>query len=427
MPKLTLSDSQYKFLTDPAQYRAFVAGYGAGKTFIGCLDQIYFMLRYPKRVVGYFGLNYTSIRDIYHPKLPEILELINDNCREGNPYLRAKFVVSGDKNEVIITSGRNTEIGVIKMRSLTNPEKIVGFEIMHALIDEIDVLPTDKARLAWNKILGRLRVKLPFGEKCRASVVTTPEGYRFVYDTFVKNALKNRFCIQASTLENINNLNDGYLQSLYDSYPPELVDAYIHGQFCNLTSGVVYNAYNRKIHRCNTEVQPNEPLYIGMDFNVGKMAASVGVIRDQQLHFVGEVHSLLDTPVMISALKRRFPSHSMTIYPDASGDNRHTAEASDSDISLLKRAGFGVVSPNANGLVRDRVIAANVAFSHDKVYVNDAKAPRIADCLEQQSYDKNGSPDKSAGNDHQNDATTYLISRMFPFRRPVMSGRVNVR
>nr|WP_225138957.1 hypothetical protein [Pseudomonas putida] len=38
-------------------------------------------------------------------------------------------------------------------------------------------------------------------------------------------------------------------------------------------SGSIYHAYDRKLNQCFDTVLPGEPLFIGMDFNVGKMAA----------------------------------------------------------------------------------------------------------------------------------------------------------
>ena len=48
--------------------------------------------------------------------------------------------------------------------------------------------------------------------------------------------------------------------------------------------------------------------------------------------------------------------------------------------------------------------------------VNVEKCPTLAVSLEQQVYDKNGEPDKSAGLDHIVDATGYFIHKRFPIR-----------
>jgi hypothetical protein len=82
-------------------------------------------------------------------------------------------------------------------------------------------------------------------------------------------------------------LPDDYISSLYESYPPQLISAYLRGQFVNLTSGAVYPDFDRKLNHTDEEIKPGEPLIIGMDFNVLKMAAVVYVIRDgKPLHWM---------------------------------------------------------------------------------------------------------------------------------------------
>jgi len=63
----------------------------------------------------------------------------------------------------------------------------------------------------------------------------------------------------------------------------------------------------------------------------------------------------------------------------------------------------------------------NKALESGMVKVNEQTCPVAARCLEQQAYDKNGEPDKSGGNDHQNDATTYPIAYEMPVVKPVIN------
>ena len=56
-----------------------------------------------------------------------------------------------------------------------------------------------------------------------------------------------------------------------------------------------------------------------------------------------------------------------------------------------------------------------------RLFVNSSSCPTVANCLEQQAYDKNGEPDKKSGNDHQNDATTYPIAYEMSIRRPMFA------
>ena len=95
----------------------------------------------------------------------------------------------------------------------------------------------------------------------------------------------------------------------------------------------------------------------------------------------------------------RYPEHSIRVYPDSSGKNRHSSDASTSDIALLE-AQYTVDYNKSNPLVKDRVMSANKSFQDGIVKVNAALCPEFARCLEQLVYDVNGNPDKKSGLDH---------------------------
>lgn len=111
--------------------------------------------------------------------------------------------------------------------------------------------------------------------------------------------------VQASTYENAANLPADYIPSLLASYPPQLIDAYLQGKFVNLTSGTVYPQFNRAQNASHEVIQTGEPAFVGMDFNVGKMAAVIHVKRAGMPHAVGEVVNAYDTPAMCRLLRER--------------------------------------------------------------------------------------------------------------------------
>lgn len=76
-------------------------------------------------------------------------------------------------------------------------------------------------------------------------------------------------------------------------------------------------------------VKVNDVLHVGMDFNVTKMAAVVYVRRGEHMHAVDEFFNLFDTPAMIEAIQERYPNHEVAVYPDASGENRKSSNASE--------------------------------------------------------------------------------------------------
>jgi hypothetical protein len=103
------------------------------------------------------------------------------------------------------------------------------------------------------------------------------------------------------------------------------------------------------------------------------------------------------------------------IYPDASGGNRST-NASQTDIQILEQYGFSNQSPRSNPPVRDRVAAVQALLENGKGQVRltiAAGCRKVIECLELQSYNEKGDPDKDAGYDHMNDALGYVIWREF--------------
>lgn len=405
----SLNIPQSKFLALPHKYRALVAGYGAGKTFTGCTSSLKHYWEHPKVNQGYFAPTYPQIRDIYFPTIDEVA---------FNMGLRAD-IKEGNK-EVHIYSGRFYR-GTTICRSMEKPSTIIGFKIGHAHIDEIDVLEANKAKEAWRKIIARLRWLDP-SIKNGADITTTPEGFKETHRLFVTELIRNPTLansyglVQASTYDNESNLPDDYIQSLLDTYPSELISAYLNGQFTNLTTGTVYRSYNRLTHNSTELIQPKDILHIGMDFNVMRMAATIYVERKNGFHAVAELKDLFDTPDMIRVLKDRFSEHRIIIYPDATGKNREANNASESDIALLIQARFEIRANSTNPAVKDRIMATNKQFEINRLWVNAKECPTVAENLEKQAYDKNGEPDKKSGFDHQNDATTYPIAYLFPIK-----------
>ena len=410
-----LNQSQIRFLQIPTKFSAYVGGFGSGKTWSGCTKLAIHALENPGIPQGYFAPTYPLIRDIFYPTMEEVAQTMGMRsvARVGN-------------HEVDLYLGRRLYSTVI-CRTMDKPENIVGFKIGNAVIDEIDILDKAKAERAWNKVIARMRFK---GMANRIGVTTTPEGFRFTYQRFKRNPGESYGMVQASTYENEHNLPDDYIDSLLESYPDNLIAAYIDGEFTNLQSGSVYPMFDRFENRSSATLEFNEPLHIGMDFNVLKMAAVVHVIRDGLPIAVDEITDGRDTPYMIDLFKQRYKGHHITVYPDASGGSTSSKGASLSDISLLRTAGYSISAPKANPPIRNRVIAMNAMFCNAagqrRYRVNTEKCPHYTEALEQQAYDKNGEPDKSTGHDHIADAGGYFIHQRFPLKQRMRSRELAI-
>lgn len=382
-----------------------VAGFGAGKTKSLLTKCVSDLIKY-RTNVAYFAPTVPLMRDISYPVFSEIFE-----------QMGMKYRIN--KSEGIIYTG----FGNIICKSMENSERIVGFEILKAYVDELDIMTTTKALAAFHKIAARIRLK-PKAEKYKFDtkqnqiyVATTPEGFKATYQLFVKDKLPDSRLIQMSTYSNPH-LPDGYIDGLRSQYPAQLIDAYLNGKFVNLTSGTVYD-FDRDRHMVRqTSPSKTEEIHIGQDFNVGKMASIMFVKRvnskGQTVWLViDEMVQGRDTPDVISKIKERYPRNPIIVYPDASGRNRHSSNISKSDIVLLRQAGFTVRVKNVNPLVKDRIASVNNGFERNLIFVSKECSSTI-ESLEQQVYDRDGVPDKSNDLDHCADAFGYFVCKALP-------------
>ena len=429
--ELLFNYPQADFINSSKPFRGFCGGYRSGKTFVGCGRFWILASKYPGIKLGYFAPTYPMIRDIFYSTIEEVANLFSVN-------LGLNCAVEINKSDHFVRMYINgLEYATVICRSMDNPSRIVGFDINHALVDEIDTLKKHHADEAWKKIIARLSSpgfdeKRLYSEEFDSYLViealesntvdftTTPEGFNWMHDFFVVQLQKRPELqayyelIKASTRQNAANLPADYIDKLYATYPQNLVDAYVDGEFVNLTSGQIYTQYDQLLNGSSQQVEKTDRvLIVGMDFNVTKMSARVFVTRGKEWHCVDELNDLYDTPDMIEHLKMRYPDKRLVIYPDASGKNRKSNGADITDIKQLKNAGFQVKAKDSNPRVRTRINSVNAMFCNSmgerRLFVNRLLCPQTHNDLTQQVYNKNGEPDKSSGNDHGNDAFGYPV------------------
>ncbi len=383
-----------------------VIHHNSGKSAAAIARAMALKAHFRQQDIAYYLPTYPLVEDIAFRRFPDLCE------RKGWSYKLNKasaFIEFPGASRIVF-------------RTMENPERIVGYEVAHSILDELDTLRTDKAADVWNRVIARNRQKMPGGFPNTVAVATTPEGFRFVYERWQKNPAPGYVLYRAKTMDNAANLPPGYIENLRNSYPSNLLAAYLDGEFVNLTSGSVYPEFDRKLNASTETVQSGDTLHIGMDFNVAHGAAVVHVLRGDNPHAVAEYTEVFDTPAMIALLKRDYGNHPIMIYPDASGKNRKSQNASESDIALLKAAGFRICVNAANPAVKDRVLSANAMIHNqgDRRYrVNIQNCPQLVEALEKQAYDKHGEPDKTGGFDHVIDAATYFIVYRYPIVRRV--------
>jgi PBSX family phage terminase large subunit len=398
-----LHPGQLAFVTDDqTQIIGISAGYGAGKTralaakavtlaaanqgFIGCVME-------PTGPL---------IRDIWQNDFEDFLE------HYEIPYT---FRASPLPEYMLHLPGGDTKI---LCRSFENWSRIIGLNLAWVLADEIDTVTPAIANKAFPKILGRLRS----GNVRQFGAASTPEGFRWMWTTFGSEDAQTRQDRKLIKMRSVDNphLPPDFIERLEANYDPTLLKAYLDGEFVNLTTGTVYDRFDRTKHVISKLPDTErEPLRIGVDFNVGNMSAVIGVKLNNTLLVIDEVSGAHDTDSLAQQIKARYPNRQIYVYPDASGGNRST-NASQTDIQILESYGMANQSPRANPPVRDRVSAVQALLENGKGQVRlqiSATCKRMIECLELQCYTEKGDPDKDSGHDHMNDALGYLIWREF--------------
>tara|TARA_Y100000401_G_C8324257_1_gene227192 strand:- start:1944 stop:3293 length:1350 start_codon:yes stop_codon:yes gene_type:complete len=398
-----LHPGQRLFVEDQStQIIGLSAGYGAGKTRALCAKTLTLAIANQGFVGCVMEPTGPLIRDIWQNDFEAFLE-----CYEV-PY---SFRASPLAEYVLHLPGGDTKI---LCRSFENWSRIIGLNLAWVLADEIDTVTPSIAEKAFPKILGRLRS----GNVRQFGAASTPEGFRWMWNTFGTEEAQQRSdrkLIKMRTADNPH-LPQDFIERLQANYDPSLLQAYLMGEFTNLTAGQVYDRFDRAKH-VTTDIPDvsSEPLRVGVDFNIGNMSAVVGIRLGNSLLIIDEISGAHDTDAMAQEIRQRACGRKVYIYPDASGGNRST-NASRTDIQILESYGFSNQSPKANPPIRDRVASVQALLENGKGEVRlqiAAGCKRTIECLELQSYNESGDPDKDAGYDHMNDALGYLIYRDF--------------
>jgi hypothetical protein len=374
-----------------------VSGFGAGKTYGLCAKAINVAAANIGFVSALFEPVAPMLRDILVRSMDDLLEQI------GLPY---DYRVSPLPEYVLkFKEGEHT----ILLRTMETWNRIRGQNLCAVGFDEVDTTNRRTAEQASRMALARLRS----GNTQQFYVATTPEGFGWAWETFERNSAPDKRLIRARTADNPH-LPDGFIDSLLANYPEKLIKAYLDGQFVNLNTGAVYDRFSRSTHVCEPPIElKDEPLRVGLDFNIQNMSAVIAVRTSGCLHVIDEISGAHDTDALAKEIKSRYPFNKVFIYPDASGGNRST-NASRTDIQILESYGFSNQSPKANPPVRDRVAAVQAALENGKGEIRlkmSACCDKTIESLELQCWTEKGDPDKDAGYDHMNDALGYLVWR----------------
>ena len=376
-----------------------VCGFGAGKTHALVSKAI---------ILGSMNVGFVSA--LFEPTAPMLRDILQRTMNDLLDQWEIPFEFRASplpEYTLHFAEGNHT----ILLRTMLTYQRLRGQNLCAVGFDEADTVNTYDAEQATIMALARLRS----GNVQQLYCATTPEGYGWAFQTFEKEAKEDTALIRAKTADNPF-LPDGFIDSLRANYPENLIKAYLEGQFVNLTTGQVYDRFDRDKHIKEPDDYSDEPLLLGCDFNVDNTNAGIGVRDGNKLVIIDEISKVYDTDALCKEVERRYPHRRIRAFPDASGGNRST-NAARTDIAILESYGFSNCSGKSNPPIKDRVASVNALLCNSKGEIKLEIAPKcrkLIECLELQSYDeKTGDPDKTNGYDHMVDALGYAVYREF--------------
>ena len=403
----SLLPAQRDFVDDTShRIVGYIGGFGSGKSFALCAKAVMLGLDNPGTTAMVAEPSFPMIRTVFIPAMDAALEQWE---------IDYDFRVSPQPEYLLKLPNGNVKL---LCQSAENYQRVRGQNISFVLWDEADTSPADTAQKAGEMFLARMRT----GQVNQLAIASTPEGFRYCYRTFVEQDGPDKRLIRVKTRDNPH-LPEGFIESLQRNYPAQLINAYLEGHFVNMASCSCYPEFDRSLNYCDTQPDPLDTIWVGVDINVGNSVCQHLVRRGDEFHFFNEsVHR--DTQQIAQHLKEMYPQHfaqgQLVLIPDAASKQRSTAAAQESDLGILKKAGHIVKPQQSNPLIQDRLNAVNMLIEQRKVKVGNG-CKNLIRTFEQHAYDEKGKPEKGGvGMDdlsHAGDAAGYALYRLAAIRQ----------
>ena len=403
--------SQWEFLTNKkkARIKAFVGGFGSGKTTSLLATTMINLINKKNKDGKSNGLilypTYNLADSVFVEPFRELLE------RNGIEYT---YNIAAHKFK--------TSYGNIQIYQTRYPQRIIGASYTYVGIDELDIETFKIAEITVQKALGRLRGC----DDAELYITTTPEGFGYTWELMVNTYNEDKLLVHGKTTDN-HYLPESYIQSLRDNYDDKLLEAYISGNFVNLTQGATYYAFSRQEHTGQCKYNPSLPLRIGMDYNCDPLSSVVSQVQPNgKVHVIKEItlshggDGDLPTQRMCDTIRDMFPNNRYYAYPDATGAAKHSS-ARFSDISIVRKNGFIIKVAHINPRVINRVNAVNNQFAKNNILIDNSCKLLIRDL--EQVVNKEGTREIDKSNkvlSHLSDAFGYFLTWEYPVVKPVI-------
>ncbi|MFA5936676.1 MAG: phage terminase large subunit [Candidatus Paceibacterota bacterium] len=236
----TPTEKQRTFHASKAKFRAYIGGFGAGKTKAGVWEGIDLAMRYPCNRILMARDTMPDLRDT-------VMQLFFDECP-------SEFIYTYRKKDNTVVFRNGTELLFRSFRAYSaaprnqNESKIKGLNLGAFYLDEANETTKQQFLL----LQGRLRLDtVPF--HCGWITTNPPNIDHWIPETFEgPKCDKSKYeAIHASSRENPH-LPDDYVSNLEQEYPASWVKKFIDGEYGFMTAGdPVYQNFKETLETGN--------------------------------------------------------------------------------------------------------------------------------------------------------------------------------
>jgi len=395
---LALSTAQQTIANDAHRFRVAICGRRFGKTWLAMRELAKFA-RFPDRRCWFIAPTRGQGKGIVWDHLKGRLQDLN-------------WISKINESELTIHLRNGSEIGI---RSADAYDRMRGFSVDFCVFDEFADMDPD----VWTAVRPTLSDK-----KGHALFIGTPKGTgnwsKDIFDMSLEHG-DDWVSYQYTTLDG-GRVDDDEVAAAKSEMDERTFRQEYEATFESF-AGRIYYAFSRD-NVVPFKVDKPDTVYIGMDFNIDPMSATIGVRLGETLHIVDEIRMFSsNTQEMIAEIRSRYPHSKIWVYPDPASRQRKTSAGGSTDLSLLQNAGFTVKAPLSHDAVRDGINAVNSRLC-DATGVRrllvDPKCKYTIESLERHAYKEGTSqPDKDSGYDHMSDALRYMINYIWPVKRDV--------
>lgn len=405
---------QSPFIFTGFRFHILVAGYGAGKSsaIAAGVEHCIKLLQGKRDREGHSACVMLGGASLSHLEKTTLAMIKED-------FDNTKTVYFYDKKNNVISVGSVRMVLV----SLSEPQKIVGFNAWASFLDEVDDLGnvSDSSDTTFEAIRAaneRTRQKIPGMRKAFICMGSTSQGQKGLYRVYIqfKKSGQGFILIRGSTRDNPH-LDKDYVDSLYKNYNETERLVFLDGHFLPISQGRVLPDFDWNRNWVNApldqQVNREETVYWAQDFNSGYNRGCALIERGGKI-FVVKSYDFPEFSHAPSVLRADFPYNQIVFLPDASANEQLgfvKAELKKYDIYWALR--------RKNPLVEDGVFLLNILLRRRRLIFGQAAKDSAEACILAQR-DKNGKIPKGIGPNspiHHVDAVRmgcYFMASMLP-------------